>query len=798
MILRWVALAALYLGGFEVGRWFDLGGPVSAVWPPTGIAIAALMLCGLKMWPGIAVGAFAGIMLRGVPLTLAIPFTIGPVLAPIAGVVLLKKLLVRPALSRLRDVVWLTLVGGFLAMTISATLGSAILDLAGRRDFSEVWVTWWVGDSMGVILVAPLILTLLARPLRENPLVTQWRTAVPLLALFSVLTYFAVFEQSATGYVVIPIGMVMAMRYEQAGAAMSVVLVSAIDLAGIGAAPSDVPLEQQIIGVQAVNATIAVIYLALGAITSERRRAQEQLKRTLDELEMRVDTRTEQLRSSEERLAQAQRLAHIGSFQWDAGTDSNEWSDELYQIYGRDPSEGPPGFDEYIGYIREDMRTEAAAKIGAAMAEGSSVSHEYPVVLSDGSIRWVHAYIETLVTETGKLLGLRGTCQDVTERRKAEQELRWSEQRFRTLFESAPDAVVIVDPGGAIVQVNDETSNLLGYERDELLGKSVDQLVPEAFRDAHTRLRDRYAAGPDRRPMGAGRNLSARHKDGSMIPVEISLSPVETDAGFLVFALVRDASERRRTEDALRTALEREQEASENLRRLNEAKNAFLSAVSHELRTPLTAILGFAELLQDESVRTSDEMEADLLERLMMSATKLSDLLGDILDIDRLSRGVIEPHRRASSLFRLVDHSLESIDRSSHPVALDIEDATVEVDPAQTERIVENLVANALKYTPAGTPINVRARASEDGGVLIVVEDQGPGVPEDLRDTIFDPFVRGASDEVYSQGTGIGLALVSRFAALHGGRAWVDESPEGGAAFHVYLAGPSEAHVKVA
>jgi protein-histidine pros-kinase len=340
--------------------------------------------------------------------------------------------------------------------------------------------------------------------------------------------------------------------------------------------------------------------------------------------------------------------------------------------------------------------------------------------------------------------------------------------------------------------MNEQTSEIFGYARDELLGANVDVLLPEEVRAEHGRHRWRYAAQPARRPMGAGKDLFAVKKDGSKIPVDISLSPVETDTGFLVFALVRDASERRAVEETLRTSLDREREAAEHLRKLDQAKNVFLSAVSHELRTPLTAILGFAELLHDEDVRGSANMTNDLVERLQASANRLAELLADLLDIDRLNRGILEPRRRATSLHNLIERALMTLDVNTHPLQLEIENAVVHVDPAQTERIVENLISNAVKYTPHGTPIALRARPTPGGGVNIVVEDEGPGIPEEIRRSIFEPFVRAVGDGSFTQGTGIGLALVDRFARLHRGRAWVTEAAGGGATFHVSLGGPNE------
>jgi signal transduction histidine kinase len=296
--------------------------------------------------------------------------------------------------------------------------------------------------------------------------------------------------------------------------------------------------------------------------------------------------------------------------------------------------------------------------------------------------------------------------------------------------------------------------------------------------------------------MGIGRELSARRRDGSLVPVEISLSPVDSDGGKLVFALVRDVSERRREQDALRSALEKERRAANDLRKLDDAKSAFLSAVSHELRTPLTAILGFAELMQDESIRRSATMD-DLVERLQFSANRLSDLLGDLMDIDRLQRGVLEPHRRSSLLRDLVERALGPVDVGRHTIEVEVDDALVVVDPAQVERIVENLISNAVKYTPAGTTIKLEARARDDDGVTIVVNDGGPGIPDEMKLAVFEPFVRGDTGS-FTPGTGLGLALIERFAKLHGGRAWVEDAPCGGASFHVELPGESASRTAVA
>jgi signal transduction histidine kinase len=218
-------------------------------------------------------------------------------------------------------------------------------------------------------------------------------------------------------------------------------------------------------------------------------------------------------------------------------------------------------------------------------------------------------------------------------------------------------------------------------------------------------------------------------------------------------------------------------------------KTMFLDAVSHELRTPLAAVLGIALTLERQEVQLSSEEVSDLLNRLAGNARKLDRLLADLLDLERLARGVIEPNVRRTDLGDLVRRVARAMDFGHRTVVVDETPAWVQVDPPKVERIVENLLANTIRHTPEGATVWVRVDRDREG-VLLVVEDDGPGVPEDLRRRVFDPFTQGPQRSAHAPGVGIGLSLVDRFARLHGGRAWVEERPGGGASFRVLLPDP--------
>ena len=216
-------------------------------------------------------------------------------------------------------------------------------------------------------------------------------------------------------------------------------------------------------------------------------------------------------------------------------------------------------------------------------------------------------------------------------------------------------------------------------------------------------------------------------------------------------------------------------------------KNTFLDAVSHELRTPLAAVLGIALTLQRKEISLSVEDWQDLLGRLVANARKLERLLSDLLDLDRLSRGIVQPNRQPTDVPALVRRVVETTDVfGGRTLSLDLQPLIVPIDAPKVERILENLLANTARHTPAGTRVWVRAE-SMDGGVLLAVEDEGLGVPEELKQAIFEPFRQGPRRTPHSPGVGIGLSLVARFAELHGGRAWVEDRGGGGASFRVFL-----------
>lgn len=250
---------------------------------------------------------------------------------------------------------------------------------------------------------------------------------------------------------------------------------------------------------------------------------------------------------------------------------------------------------------------------------------------------------------------------------------------------------------------------------------------------------------------------------------------------FSAYVIDRERS-LRRTEHRL----EDERREAERLRAVDEMKNAFLRSLSHDLRTPLTVILGMAQLLDRRGEEMPAERLRDAAQRISSQARRLDSMLTDLLDLERAARGMVHLQAREIDLAEVARRVVGSLDVVERQVEVPMEPLIVRADETIFERITDNLVRNAMKYTPHGTPIWVRLGPTKRG-VLLTVSDAGPGVPDALKQAIFELFSRGEAVEGVT-GTGVGLSLVRQFAELHGGRAWMEDRPGGGASFRVELA----------
>jgi PAS domain S-box-containing protein len=338
--------------------------------------------------------------------------------------------------------------------------------------------------------------------------------------------------------------------------------------------------------------------------------------------------------------------------------------------------------------------------------------------------------------------------------------------------------------------VSQRAEKLLGYPLSLWFDEPdfwINRIHPEDRERAILRSREAIATG---RPYASEYRVMAA--DGAVLWFRDIVRVVDQPAAGrqCLRGLLIDVTERRRAEELLEQAWRQEREVADRLRALDDLKNSFLTAVSHEMRTPLSTILGISLTLERAGNRLTEAETVDLVARLTANARKLEHLLADLLDLERLHRGMLTAERAETELSslvrRVVDESGLRLDR---PVEVTADRVVADVDAAKLERILENLLLNTARHTPPGTSVWVRIGRDEDG-VLLAVEDAGPGVPAELRASVFEPFRRAGGSSRSVPGVGVGLSLVARFAELHGGRAWVEERLGGGASFRVFLPDP--------
>jgi PAS domain S-box-containing protein len=385
----------------------------------------------------------------------------------------------------------------------------------------------------------------------------------------------------------------------------------------------------------------------------------------------------------------------------------------------------------------------------------------------DGSEFPVEISLSPLDTGEGTLV--MAAIRDVTERRRAEA-------KFRSLLESAPDAMVIVDQDGRIVLINSQTEELFGYTRQELLGKVVEILVPERFSRIHPQHRFHYSAEPRVRPMGAGFDLYGLRKDGSEFPVEISLSPLDTEEGVLVTAAIRDVTDRKRIEQILR-------DKNIELEQASQAKDRFLANMSHELRTPLNAIIGFTGtlLMKLPGPLTADQEKQ--LATIRSSASHLLSLINDLLDLAKIESGKVELHPEPVACQEVVQEVAATLrplaESKGLHFALDLPETTLtlQTDRRALSQIMINLTNNAIKFTEQGEVRLELKHFKRNGHWLteINVSDTGRGIRKEHQTHLFQAFEQIENDGPRArpsrryEGTGLGLYLSQKLARLLGG-----------------------------
>ena len=453
------------------------------------------------------------------------------------------------------------------------------------------------------------------------------------------------------------------------------------------------------------------------------------------------------------------------------------------------------GAEEAIGrhfsifFTAEDLAKDKPRYELEEAARHGRVEEEGWRVRKDGSQFWASVVVTALRDPAGHLVGFAKVTRDLTEQRRADEQLRTSEERLRILIGSVKDyGIFMLDPDGRVASWNEGARRIKGYEADEIIGRHFSVFYPETARSSGFPDYELEVA----REVGRFEDEGWRvRKDGTQFWANVVITALHADDGTLMgFAKVtRDLTERRlaqqrEIEDTRRIA---ESEAA------NRAKTGFLAAMSHELRTPLNAIAGYAQLMEEGIAGPVTEMQQEYLSRIRGSQLHLLGIVNDLLNYGRIEAGEVVYDLSPLSLHEVGARVLAMVAPQADRKQLlleqggDVPVVSALADQLKTEQIVLNLVSNAVKFTPEGGVVTVTC-ALRDGMATIEVRDTGPGIPEDMQEMIFDPFVQlGRSLTNTQEGAGLGLAISRDLARAMHGDVTVESKPGSGATFTLRL-----------
>jgi PAS domain S-box-containing protein len=798
----WLFLvAAIYVVAGKLGlSQAVLHAIVSPFWPPTGFAIAILWWLGYRISPAIWLGAFVVDLIAGVSVATASAMALGNTLEALAVVFLLRRFIgLRNPFYRAQDVVRFVLITGCVGAPIGATIGNISLymgGVVGSTDFGELWLMWLLGDAVGALVVAPLLLTWADNNPDDRWTKRQFGESVLLLAAslaVSSLVFGGLFLPKVAGYplehLMLPFFFWAAFRLGPRGAATTITVLSAIAVwgtrLGFGPFGAHSPNESMLL-LQVFIATSAVTALVLAAIVTERRRTEQALRAKEGQLQLITDITPIMLTQCSRDL----RFRFV-----------NRAYADIFSLTS----------DELVGkQILEIIGTDALAAIQTSIErvlQGHAVEYETEIPYQRAGRRYMRGTYMPEFDERGNVVGWVASLTDITERKLTEEQIRKLNaelqrriDEFQTLIDTAPAGIAVaMNPECSYIWGNPEFGHMLGTDQIQnfsMSGPAADELPFRILRNGNEiPIKDL----PMQRACREGlevldEELEIVRRDGTIIHELCRAMPLRDEQGRVrgCIGVFLNITERKQVEKERDRLLAREQQARAEAEAASRVKDEFLAVVSHELRTPLNSILGWAHLLR--SGRLDAATAARALETIERNAKTQTQLVDDLLDVSRITSDKLQFDLKPVELTSVINTAVDSLrhDLESKEIQLRMtmqaSASRVLGDTTRLQQVIWNLLSNSAKFTPRGGCIDIRLNRLEST-VQLTVSDTGEGIRPEFLPHVFDRFRQEDSSRTRKHGgLGLGLAIVRHLIEMQGGTVEAYSAGENlGASFTVTL-----------
>ncbi len=833
IIAEILALAALYLITAKLGLMLGaVSGFATLIWPPSGIALAAMLVFGRRLWPGIALGAFLANWSQGASIPVAIGIATGNTLEPLLGAWLLRRAGFRNSLDRLRDIVVLVALAAFLSTLVSATLGTGSLLLGGTilpPAYGETWGAWWFGDIMGDLIVAPLLLVAsTGLKIVKEPRRIAEALALTLLVLFGSAIIFSDWIVADGNIIrpffIFPVLMIVAVRFGQRGSVLSMILVSVITVAAIASGHGRFwsgSLTEKLLQAQIFLAVVAVSEIVLAAAISERQREKDALSASNAQRQAILDVALDSIIT----------IDHQGRI-----LEFNPASERIFG-YSRQTALGKELAELIVPERFRDAHRKGLAHY-VETGEGPVLGHrlEMPAIRSDGTEFPTELSIVPLKHASPPIF--TGFIQDITDKKRSEEADRFiveATETFATSIdykETLRHIARIPVPRLAdwcVLHILDEETQKFQTiewacaipEKEALLREYIDRYLSDLSKPTVV-----GSVFETRKPRLVTNALEQYYlsivKDDDQLRLLMALGARSIVATPLFLrnksmGVLSIASAHRQYESTDLSLMEifagRAAVALDNARLYQTAQDAvhardeFLSVASHELNTPLTSLSLQIQMLnrgikkslvagmKEGSTTSAIEVPIRVVEKISTlenQSRRLSGLLDELLDLTRIRLGRIQLERDLVDLGSVVNEVVErfGIEAKQKGVEISVRGSLPEPgcwDRLRVEQIVSNLVSNAIKYGE-GKPVSILLKADQPRRrAILTVKDLGLGIEPSMQDKIFERFERAGISGKKIAGLGLGLYISRQLVEAHGGTIRVESEAGQGSTFIVEL-----------